>query len=66
MYKKIRLWMWRISALGMGGWMMQAGCIQQLQQELEVLFRVQSSPQLIHQSYLVDIFGAAILGLFNS
>jgi hypothetical protein len=51
--------------LAVSGWLFQAGCIQQLQQELEVLFRLEASPNLIRDSFVVDWFGPSLLQLFN-
>jgi len=48
----------------LGGWMWQAGCIRAYQREIEVLLAPAASPLLIRDSFLVDLFGPAILTLF--
>jgi hypothetical protein len=51
--------------MGMGSWLLQAGCIRDIQREIEVLFAPEANPTLIHNSALVDFFGPEILRLFN-
>lgn len=65
MCKIIRVFMWRVLVLTAGGCLWQAGCIRTIQQEFEVLFRPEANPTLIQDSFLVNLFGAEILRLFN-
>ena len=65
MHTSIRLWVKHLLMLVMGSWILQAGCIRDIQREFEVLFRPEANPTLIHGSFLVDLFGPEILGLFN-
>ena len=65
MRSNIRRWIRQLLILGMGSWLLQAGCIRDIQREIEVLFRPEANPTLIHDSFLVDFFGPEILSLFN-
>lgn len=53
-------------ALGAAGWLFQAGCARILTREFEVLFAAAANPRLVGQSILVDVFGAALISLFNA
>jgi hypothetical protein len=57
-------WRRRLVILMLGGWMWQAGCIRAYQREIEVLLAPAANPLLIRESFLVDLFGPAILTLF--
>ncbi|UCD29243.1 MAG: hypothetical protein JSV03_01815 [Planctomycetota bacterium] len=65
MCNNIRVLIKHLLMLAAGCWLLQAGCIRDIQREFEVLFRPEANPTLIHDSYLVDTFGPEILGLFN-
>ena len=65
MRNNIRQWIRQLLILGMGSWLLQAGCIRDLQREIEVLFSPEANSIFIHDSFLVDIFGPEILRLFN-
>jgi hypothetical protein len=45
--------------------MLQAGCVGDIQRELEVLLRPEANPMLIRESFLIDVFGPEILSLFT-
>ncbi|GMU22116.1 MAG: hypothetical protein AMXMBFR13_22040 [Phycisphaerae bacterium] len=55
---------WAITLLA-GSWMLQAGCVRILQQEIEVLFAPDANPSLIRGSFLVNALGPQILSWFN-
>lgn len=57
-------WRWAVLASA-GGCLLQAGCARLIGQELEVLFAAGASPALVGGSFLVNVFGPRILGLFN-
>jgi hypothetical protein len=65
MKAKLCLWFRWLMGVAVGGLLFQGGCIQQVQQELEVLFSLESSPFLARNSALVEWFGTGILQLFN-
>jgi len=55
----------RAGTLGLAGCLLQAGCISDIQRELEVLLSPEANPTLIPGSVLVDLLGPGILQLFN-
>ena len=57
-------WLRLAGLAGLGGWVLQAGCIRGIQRELEVLLRTEANPTLIWDSVLVDVLGPKILSLF--
>ena len=57
---------WRWSVICLGNSVLGFGCAQGLGRELEVLFQAESSPTLLLNSALVDVFGRAILQFFNT
>jgi len=58
-------WKHNLVLVALGAWLCQAGCVQIVQRELEVLLRPEANPTLIHNSALVNLFGPSILTLFR-
>jgi hypothetical protein len=46
------------------GWLCQTSCITNVEREIEVLRAPLSSPSILGQSVLLDLFGPQILKLF--
>jgi hypothetical protein len=65
MQHRCRRWKRNVFIAALGAWMWQAGCVQIVQRELEVLLRPEANPTLIHNSALVNLFGPKILTLFQ-
>lgn len=65
MTRRLTVWTRWMVLLGSTGWLFQAGCARIFTREVEVLFAAAANPTLIGQSFLVDVFGLSILGLFN-
>ena len=65
MQHRCRRWKRALLMVALGAWLCQAGCIQIVQRELEVLLRPEANQTLIHNSALVNLFGPRILTLFR-
>lgn len=63
-----RIWIravWRLALICSGASLLQIPtCDRLVNREFEVLLQPQSSPTLIRQSFLVNLFGPRILSLF--
>ncbi len=64
MRAKITSLIWRVAMLAAGWQLLQGGCIGDVQREMEMLFALEASPALIHDSYIVDRFGLEFLKSF--
>ena len=61
MRDRVGRWLWTVVLAGLGGWLLQAGCIRTLQQEIEILTQPEASLNQVYDSVLVDLFGPQIL-----
>lgn len=61
MRNKLQRWMRTILISSMGGWLLAAGCLNTIQQELDLLWSPEASLNYVHQSWLVKTFGPGIL-----
>jgi len=61
---KIRTWIRRLVTSAMGIWILQSGCIRDVQRELEVLFATEANLDFIQDSFIVNLLGPQILKLY--
>jgi hypothetical protein len=52
--------------LAAGGWLGEAGCLRDIQREIDLLYRPEANLDFIRDSVLVDIFGHWILAPLDS
>jgi len=65
MARRIRDVLRWVCVVASAGWVLQAGCVRDIQRELEVLVRPEANATLIRDSFLVEVFGPEILSLFT-
>ena len=66
MRKKCRKGLSCLLLLAAGGWLAQAGCLRDIQREIDLLYRPEANLEFIRDSVLVDIFGHWILTPLDS
>ncbi len=66
MRRSVRAWMIRVTWAAVGLQVLQTGCIRSLQREMEVLFALEGSMQLVRESLMVDRLGPQFLKFWVS
>ncbi|MBI4580663.1 MAG: hypothetical protein HY718_13225 [Planctomycetes bacterium] len=61
MRDRLRWWVVRGLLAAAGGWLLQAGCLRDVQREIDLLRSPEGSLDQVYDSWLVNTFGPKVL-----